>query len=116
VGGSYRVQIKDGPLVCYQRPSVDVMFSSVAAAARNKAIGILLTGMGYDGARGLLDIKMAGGTTFAQDENSCVVFGMPKEAIRLGAANHTLPLHKMASEILKHVARPAESQPVSVLR
>jgi two-component system chemotaxis response regulator CheB len=115
-GASYRVQIKDGPLVCYQRPSVDVMFSSVAAVAKNKAIGILLTGMGYDGARGLLDIKMAGGTTFAQDENSCVVFGMPKEAIRLGAATFTLPLHKMAPEILKHVTRSAEPQPANVHR
>jgi two-component system chemotaxis response regulator CheB len=114
-GSSYCVQIKDGPLVCYQRPSVDVMFSSVAAVVKNKAVGVLLTGMGHDGARGLLDIKMAGGTTFAQDENSCVVFGMPKEAIRLGAASFTLPLHKMAPEILKHVARSTDSQSARVL-
>lgn len=114
-GNSYRVQIKDGPLVCYQRPSVDVMFSSVAVAAKNKAIGVLLTGMGHDGARGLLDIKMAGGTTFAQDENSCVVFGMPKEAIRLGAADFTLPLHKIAPELLKRVARSTASQPAPTL-
>lgn len=114
-GNSYRVQIKDGPLVCYQRPSVDVMFSSVAAVAKSKAIGVLLTGMGNDGARGLLDIKMAGGTTFAQDENSCVVFGMPKEAIRLGAADFTFPLHRMAPEILKRVARSTDSQPARVL-
>lgn len=114
-GNSYCVQIKDGPLVCYQRPSVDVMFSSVAATAKKKAIGVLLTGMGHDGARGLLDIKTAGGTTFAQDENSCVVFGMPKEAIRLAAVDFTLPLHKMAAEILKRVARSTDPQPARVL-
>ncbi|HXE14565.1 MAG TPA: chemotaxis response regulator protein-glutamate methylesterase [Bryobacteraceae bacterium] len=114
-GNSYRVEIKDGPLVCYQRPSVDVMFSSVAAAAKNKALGVLLTGMGCDGAHGLLDIRTAGGATLAQDENSCVVFGMPKEAIRLGAVDLTLPLHKMAPEILKRVARSTDSQLARVL-
>ncbi len=83
-GDGYRVQVKDGPPVCYQRPSVDVLFSSVAEAAGEKAVGVLLTGMGSDGAQGLLRMKNAGARTIAQNEASCVVFGMPREAIRLG--------------------------------
>ena len=71
----------DGPLVCYQRPSVDVLFSSVATAAGKGSMGILLTGMGNDGASGLLQMRKAGAWTVAQDEASCVVFGMPREAI-----------------------------------
>ncbi|MGA8594299.1 MAG: chemotaxis response regulator protein-glutamate methylesterase [Bryobacteraceae bacterium] len=104
-GDSYRVEVKDGPLVCYQRPSVDVMFTSVANATKGKAVGALLTGMGSDGAQGLLEMKKAGATTVVQDEASCVVFGMPKEAIRLGAADHVLPLGQMASAILTKAAR-----------
>jgi two-component system, chemotaxis family, protein-glutamate methylesterase/glutaminase len=96
----YRVQVKDGPPVCYQRPSVDVLFSSVAEAAGAKAIGVLLTGMGSDGAQGLLRMKHAGSRTIAQDEASCVVFGMPREAIRLGAADRVVPLLRVASAIL----------------
>jgi two-component system, chemotaxis family, protein-glutamate methylesterase/glutaminase len=103
-GDSYRVQVKDGPLVCYQRPSVDVMFASVAEAANSKAVGALLTGMGSDGAQGLLEVKRAGGTTVVQDEASCVVFGMPKEAIRLGAADQVLPLGQIAAAILAKAA------------
>ena len=98
----YRVQIKDGPQVCYQRPSVDVMFSSVAEAAGAKALGVLLTGMGSDGAQGLLRMKRAGARTIAQDEASCVVFGMPREAIRLCAADRVVSLSRMASAILAH--------------
>jgi len=85
-GASYYVEIKDGPLVYHQRPSVEVMFNSVAEFAGKNAIGVILTGMGKDGAKGLLDMKNAGAYTIAQDEASCIVFGMPKEAISLGAA------------------------------
>jgi two-component system chemotaxis response regulator CheB len=95
----YRVQVKDGPQVCYQRPSVDVMFSSVADAAGPKAVGVLLTGMGSDGAQGMLRMKRAGAHTIAQDEATCVVFGMPREAIRLGAADRVLPLGRIPSAI-----------------
>ncbi len=88
------------PRVCYQRPSVDVMFSSVAEAAGSNAVGVLLTGMGSDGARGLLKMKQNGARTIAQDEASCVVFGMPKEAIRLGAADEVAPLDRVPAAIL----------------
>lgn len=98
-GGEYRVVIQDGPRVCYQRPSVDVLFESVAQVAKRDAIGAILTGMGSDGAQGLLRMKRAGARTLAQDEASCVVFGMPREAIRLGAADRVLPLQKMAAEL-----------------
>ncbi|HEY1212624.1 MAG TPA: chemotaxis response regulator protein-glutamate methylesterase [Bryobacteraceae bacterium] len=83
----YRLALKDGPQVCYQRPSVDVLFHSVAQAAGAKAVGVLLTGMGADGADGLLAMKRSGARTIAQDEASCVVFGMPKEAILRGAVD-----------------------------
>jgi two-component system chemotaxis response regulator CheB len=96
----YRVQIKDGPQVCYQRPSVDVLFGSVAEAVGSRAIGVLLTGMGTDGAQGLLRMRRVGALTIAQDEASCVVFGMPKEAIRLGAADRVLPLVQIPASIL----------------
>jgi two-component system, chemotaxis family, protein-glutamate methylesterase/glutaminase len=105
-GQSFRVQVKDGPLICYQRPSVDVMFASVAEAAKDKAVGVLLTGMGFDGAKGLLAMKTARAATIAQDENTCVVFGMPKEAIRLGAADQVLPLDRIATAVLNAVAKP----------
>jgi two-component system, chemotaxis family, protein-glutamate methylesterase/glutaminase len=95
----YRVQVKDGPQVCYQRPSVDVLFSSVAEAAGRDAVGVLLTGMGSDGAQGLLRLKRAGARTIAQDEATSIVFGMPREAIRLGAADHVLPLPRIASAL-----------------
>lgn len=91
-GGGYRVAVRDGPMVCYQRPSVDVLFSSVAEAAGPDAVGVILTGMGSDGAQGMKKMKTAGASTIAQDEASCVVFGMPKEAIRLGGADRVVPL------------------------
>ncbi|HTW65268.1 MAG TPA: chemotaxis response regulator protein-glutamate methylesterase [Bryobacteraceae bacterium] len=100
VGGEYRVVVQDGPRVCYQRPSVDVLFESVAQAAKGDAIGAILTGMGSDGAQGLLKMKRAGARTIAQDEASCVVFGMPREAIRMGAADRVLPLNRMATELV----------------
>lgn len=99
-GGKYCVNVKSGPKVCYQRPSVDVLFFSVAEAAGPQAAAALLTGMGADGAQGLLKIKQAGAHTIAQDEPSCVVFGMPREAIELGAAQKVLPLDRIATALL----------------
>jgi two-component system chemotaxis response regulator CheB len=96
-----RVLLNAGPRICYQRPSVDVLFSSVAVASGSQAIGVLLTGMGADGAQGLLRMRSAGAMTLAQDEASSIVFGMPKEAVRLGAAEGIVPLSRMASEILR---------------
>lgn len=101
-GAGYRAVVKSGPRVCYQRPSVDVLFDSVADAAGAKAIGVILTGMGNDGAQGLLQMKRKGARTLAQDEASCVVFGMPREAIQMGAVDHILPLNNMAQGILAH--------------
>jgi len=106
-GGGFRVTVQDGPRVCYQRPSVDVMFSSVAEAAGSHAVGVLLTGMGSDGARGLLKMKQAGAKTIAQDEASCVVFGMPKEAIHLGAADQVACLSWVPAAILAQLGRIA---------
>jgi two-component system chemotaxis response regulator CheB len=94
-----KVQLDQGPAVCYQRPAVDVMFASVARGDSVGSLGILLTGMGADGARGLLAMRQAGSRTIAQDESSCVVFGMPREAIRAGAAEKILPLDNMARVI-----------------
>jgi two-component system chemotaxis response regulator CheB len=99
-GATYYVRLKDGPPVHFQRPSVDVLFQSVARNAGTNAIGVLLTGMGADGAKGLLAMKENGAHTLAQDEQSCAVFGMPKEAIKLGAANIIVPLSQIAQAIL----------------
>jgi len=101
-GSGYHVSVKDGPMVCYQRPSVDVLFSSVAESAAGNAVGVILTGMGADGARGLLKMKSAGAVTIAQNEETCVVFGMPKEAIRLGAADRILPLSLIPNAVCGH--------------
>jgi len=90
-GARYFVEIKDGPLVCRHRPSVDVLFRSAARYAGQNAVGVILTGMGDDGARGMLEMKQAGAMTIAQDEATCVVFGMPKEAIKLGGVDKVLP-------------------------
>jgi len=106
-GGEYRVTVQDGERVCYQRPSVDVLFDSVADAAGADAIGAILTGMGSDGARGMLKMKRAGARTVAQDEASCVVFGMPREAIRMGGADRVLPLDRIAGELMALAAAPA---------
>jgi two-component system chemotaxis response regulator CheB len=94
--GGYVVELRNGPLVSRHRPSVDVLFRSVAQAAGGSAVGILLTGMGDDGATGLLEMKTAGATTIAQDEATSVVFGMPKEAIARGAVGTVLPLGQIA--------------------
>jgi two-component system chemotaxis response regulator CheB len=95
-GARYYVEVRDGPPVCRHRPSVDVLFRSAARYASKNAVGVLLTGMGDDGARGMLELKEAGAATIAQDESTCVVFGMPNEAIKRGAAGHVLPLPAIA--------------------
>ena len=99
-GGNYIARLKDGPRVHYQRPAVDVLFQSVAKNAGRNAIGVLLTGMGSDGATGLLAMKESGAYTMAQNEDTCVVFGMPKEAIKLGAAERVVPLQNVSQAIV----------------
>jgi two-component system chemotaxis response regulator CheB len=101
-GARYYVDIKNGPLVCRHRPSVDVLFRSAARYAGQNAVGVILTGMGDDGANGMLEMKQAGAVTIAQDEATCVVFGMPKEAIKRSAVSKVLPLDAVAGAILAH--------------
>lgn len=101
-GANYRVTVKDGPAVNRHRPSVDVLFKSVARYAGRNAVGVLLTGMGADGAAGLKVMRDAGARTIAQDEKTSVVFGMPKEAIRLGAAESVLALDRIAAKALEY--------------
>jgi two-component system chemotaxis response regulator CheB len=98
-GSRYYVEVMDGPLVNRHRPSVDVLFRSTAIYAGKNALGIILTGMGDDGAKGLLEMKKNGASTIAQDEMSCVVFGMPREAINLGAADRIMSLSDMPAFI-----------------
>ncbi len=100
-GAHYAVEVADGPLVSRHRPSVDVLFRSVAQAAGPNAIGVIMTGMGDDGADGLVEMKRAGAATIAQDESTSVVFGMPKEAIRRGAVDEVLPLGRIPEAILR---------------
>jgi two-component system, chemotaxis family, protein-glutamate methylesterase/glutaminase len=100
-GARYYVEIKDGPQVFHQRPSVEVMFNSVAKYVGANAVGVILTGMGADGAAGLLAMREAGAHTIAQDEKTCVVFGMPGEAVKLGAAEQVVPLEKVTAAALK---------------
>ena len=100
-GGTYLVRIKDGPRVHYQRPSVDVLFQSVAKIAARNAVGVMLTGMGADGAKGMLAMKEKGAPTIAQDEATCVVYGMPKEAVKLGAVDDVVPLPNIPRAIMK---------------
>jgi two-component system chemotaxis response regulator CheB len=100
-GARYFVEVRDGPLVSRHRPSVDVLFRSAARYAGKNAVGVIMTGMGDDGAHGLLEMREAGAATIAQDEASCVVFGMPHEAIKLGGAEHVLPLDRIAPEVLR---------------
>jgi two-component system chemotaxis response regulator CheB len=98
-GARYYVQINDGPLVNRHRPSVDVLFRSTARYAGANAVGVILTGMGDDGALGMLEMKQAGAFTIAQDEASCVVFGMPAKAIEHGGVDTVVPLSRIANEI-----------------
>lgn len=100
VGGSYYVEVGTGPLVFHQRPSVDVLFSSVARFAGANALGVIMTGMGKDGAAGMLEMKRAGAYTVAQDEASCVVFGMPREAIRLGGVDKVASLQDIPRTLM----------------
>ncbi|MBK6765164.1 MAG: chemotaxis response regulator protein-glutamate methylesterase [bacterium] len=99
-GAVYSVAVKDGPRVHHQRPAVDVLFKSVARFAGKNAVGAILTGMGADGADGMLEMKQAGANTIAQDEKSCVVFGMPKEAIARGGVDSILPLDQITHGII----------------
>jgi two-component system chemotaxis response regulator CheB len=99
-GRGYAVRITDAPPVHHQRPSVDVLFGSVARCAGRDAVGVVLTGMGADGARGLLEMRAAGAHTIAEDASTCAVFGMPREAVRLGAACEVLPLPGIARAAL----------------
>ncbi|WDF71727.1 protein-glutamate methylesterase/protein-glutamine glutaminase [Novosphingobium sp. KACC 22771] len=104
-GARYSVSVRDGPLVCRHRPSVDVLFRSAAQSAGSNAVGVILTGMGDDGAQGMLEMKQAGARTIAQDEASSVVFGMPKEAIARGAVDRIVPLGNVARELLHAAAK-----------
>ena len=99
-GAQYHVDVADGPLVNRHKPSVDVLFRSVAQAAGRNALGIIMTGMGDDGARGLHEMHRAGAATVAEDESTCVVFGMPREAIKLGGVGKVLPLERISGEIM----------------
>lgn len=101
-GAQYHVEVVDGPLVNRHKPSVDVMFRSVAKFAGKNAVGFILTGMGDDGARGLREMREAGAATIAQDEKSCVVFGMPKEAIAMEAVEKVISLNHIPSEIMRY--------------
>ncbi|MEK6790945.1 MAG: chemotaxis response regulator protein-glutamate methylesterase [Deltaproteobacteria bacterium] len=100
-GARYYVEVKDGPLVSRHRPSVDVLFRSAAQYAGKNAVGVIMTGMGDDGARGMVELHEAGARCVAQDEDSCVVFGMPKEAIKRGAVDAVLPLASIPDEIIR---------------
>jgi two-component system chemotaxis response regulator CheB len=100
-GGNYLVRIKDGPMEHFQRPAVDPLFRSVAKNVGKNAIGVILTGMGSDGAKGMLDMKEAGSYNIAQDEKTSLVFGMPKEAINIGAVHEILPLDKISQRLVE---------------
>jgi len=102
MGPTYFLEVRDGALVSRHRPSVNVLFRSAAQAAGPDAVGVLLTGMGDDGADGLLEMKRASAFTIAQDEATCIVFGMPREAILLGAADEVLPLHRIPQAMLRY--------------
>jgi two-component system chemotaxis response regulator CheB len=100
-GARYYVEVRDGPLVSRHRPSVDVLFRSVARYAGKNAVGVIMTGMGDDGARGMAEMKHAGAQTIAQDEETCVVYGMPCEAVKHGGVDKVLPLERIAPEVLR---------------
>jgi two-component system chemotaxis response regulator CheB len=100
-GARYYVELNGGPLVSRHRPSVDVLFRSAACYAGRNALGVIMTGMGDDGAKGMLEMKQAGAVNLAQDEESCIVFGMPAEAIKLGGVDRVLPLDRIAGEVVR---------------
>jgi two-component system chemotaxis response regulator CheB len=101
-GAQYYVEVKDGPVVNRHKPSVDVLFRSVAQVAGRNALGVIMTGMGDDGARGLKEMHDAGAQTIAEDESTCVVFGMPKVAIEMGGVDKIVPLHRIPGEIIAY--------------
>ncbi len=103
-GANYQVRIHDGPAVNRHRPSVDVLFRSVAQYAGRNAVGVILTGMGNDGAAGLLEMHRAGAYTLAQNEASCVVFGMPREAIAMGGVNDVVELNQISQRMLAQIS------------
>jgi Chemotaxis response regulator containing a CheY-like receiver domain and a methylesterase domain len=111
-GANYVVRLDDGPPVNRHKPSVDVLFHSAAQMAGRNAVGVLLTGMGKDGAAGLLALKQAGASTVAQDKESCVVFGMPREAIALGAADEVRALHEIPERVMQLIAAAGRAQRV----
>ncbi|BBO56509.1 MULTISPECIES: protein-glutamate methylesterase/protein-glutamine glutaminase [Cobetia] len=111
-GANYVITLDQRPPVNRHRPSVDVLFDSVARVAGRNAVGVILTGMGRDGARGLLQMREAGAHTIAQDEQSCVVYGMPREAVELGAAENILPLSRISGQLLHQVQLAGRSQRV----
>ncbi len=100
-GARYYVETKEGPLVCRHKPSVDVLFRSAARYSGPNTVGVIMTGMGDDGARGMKEMKEAGAFNIAQDEKTCVVFGMPNEAIKHGGVDLVLPLEKIAAELIR---------------
>ena len=104
-GARYYVEIKDGPLVSRHRPSVDVLFRSAARYAGKNAVGVIMTGMGDDGAHGMKEMHDSGAVTIAQDEATCVVYGMPHEAVKLGGVNKIMPLQNIAGEVLRLCSR-----------
>jgi two-component system chemotaxis response regulator CheB len=114
-GTSYKVALQQGPMLHHVRPSVDVLFESAVSAGRN-ALAVLLTGMGRDGAAGMLKLKQAGAATLAQNEESCVVYGMPRAAVELGAVDKVLPLDLMPHTILRAVQDVAEKPASAVNR
>lgn len=113
-GAKYMVQVKDGPLVSRHRPSVDVLFRSAARYAGSNAIGVIMTGMGDDGARGMREMHETGAYTIAQDEASCVVYGMPKEAVKLGGVDQVMPLAEIAGEVIRYYKKHTEIHGISL--
>lgn len=105
IKGQYFTKIKNGPLINYQKPSIDVLFYSVASQAKENAVGVILTGMGCDGAEGLLAMHKRGAYTIAQDEESSTIFGMPQEAIKIGAVNEIVHLENIGSTIIKSASK-----------
>lgn len=104
-GARYYVEVKDGPLVSRHRPSVDVLFRSTSRYAGKNAVGVIMTGMGDDGAKGMKEMHDAGAWTIAQDEESCIVYGMPCEAVKAGGVDESVPLDKIATAVLKATGR-----------
>lgn len=110
-GANYFVQVKDGPFVCRHRPSVDVLFRSAARYAGRNAVGVIMTGMGDDGARGMVEMKQAGSYNIAQDEATCVVYGMPAEAVKRGAVDRIMPVGDIPDEVVRQCLRRATLPP-----